>query len=81
MGIGMASEEGLGGADTQDWNIDAVGGATQCYKCGGYGHMARECPTKGNEKGKEREATLKGKEKAKTKEKEKERPILSAGTA
>ena len=31
--------------------IGAVGGWGQCYKCQGYGHLARECPSKGKGKG------------------------------
>ena len=43
-------------AETEDWegtDVQAVGAGTQCHRCGGWGHMARECPTSpGKSKGK-----------------------------
>ena len=43
-------------AETEDWegmDVQAVGAGTQCHRCGGWGHMARECPTsQGKSKGK-----------------------------
>jgi hypothetical protein len=39
--------------DEEAWeeSLGAFGkGATQCYACGGFGHMARECPSKGKGK-------------------------------
>ena len=46
-----------GTAGSQDWgNIEgymgAVSSGQQCYNCRGYGHIARECPSKGKGKGK-----------------------------
>ena len=36
-----------------DWEVDAVWPTSQCHRCGGYGHFARDCATeKGFEKGK-----------------------------
>ena len=29
-------------------DMDAVSGNVQCHKCNGWGHLARECPSKGN---------------------------------
>jgi len=35
----------------EEYEVGAVGQGTQCYKCKGWGHMARECATKGDGKG------------------------------
>ena len=48
---------GLGWPEDEEWSVDAVSAGTQCYRCGGKGHMASQCPTqkgkgKGQEKGK-----------------------------
>ena len=45
---------GDGSADGQAWwpEVGAVFPGTQCYQCGKYGHMARDCPSKGKSKGK-----------------------------
>jgi len=39
------------GEDGGEWGVDAVWPSTQCHQCGGYGHLARDCPTKGPGKG------------------------------
>ena len=45
--------------EEEDWCVDAVSAETQCYRCGGKGHMASKCATpiskgkgKGQDKGK-----------------------------
>ena len=38
-------------SDPHDWEQLAAF-SDQCHKCGGYGHFARDCPTKGKGKGK-----------------------------
>jgi len=47
-----------------EYEVDAVGAHTQCYKCGGYGHLARDCATpveaKGKGKGKKGDSWGKG---------------------
>ena len=46
---------------TGEQYVNAFGkGASQCYNCQGYGHLARECPSKGKGKGFEK-GTDKGK--------------------
>ena len=35
-----------------DFEIDGVGNHDYCLRCGGYGHYARDCPTKSKGKGK-----------------------------
>ena len=50
MDIGNVGQYG-----EEEYDVDAVGPNTQCYRCYGYGHMSRQCPKgggKGNEKGK-----------------------------
>ena len=45
MDIGQAVED-----EQYEWEVDAVSPNTQCYACGEYGHMSRNCP-KGKGKG------------------------------
>ena len=44
--------------DVDEECVDVVGAWTKCYKCEGWGHTARECPSKGKGKSDQR---LKGK--------------------
>ena len=57
------------GDDGKDGDVDinGVNGNTTCFKCGGWGHMSKECPTKkgkrkgaGKEKGREPKGKGKG---------------------
>ena len=38
--------------DHDDYEISAIGQHTQCYSCGGWEHMSRECPSEKKGKGK-----------------------------
>ena len=38
--------------DRDDYEISAIGQHTQCYNCGGWGHVSRECPSEKEGKGK-----------------------------
>ena len=44
----------------QEQGIDAVGKATSCYRCGGWGHLARQCPTPEEAKGSKGKGMSKG---------------------
>ena len=68
MDIGLASEEAGEDWHEEEWNVDAVSGQSQCHKCGGFGHFARECPSKGKGKGKGKSFEVKGKSKGKGKD-------------
>ena len=61
----------IGGVEQPEqdgWTVDAVSAATQCYRCGGWGHMASKCATPmGKAKGKGQEKS-KGSGKGKGKE-------------
>ena len=45
--IQEVQEESAGGETMTggEENVDAVGMHTKCHRCGGYGHLARECAT------------------------------------
>lgn len=56
MQVGRVSADDDGdtkheGTEHEEDYLAAVGGWQQCYKCLGYGHLARECPSKGKGKG------------------------------
>ena len=53
MEIGQV--ENYGWDEQEDWEnleVQAVGANTQCYRCQGWGHLGRECPTNTNGKAK-----------------------------
>ena len=45
MDIGNVGGDG-GEEYFDDESVYAVGSHVRCHSCGGYGHMARQCPTK-----------------------------------
>ena len=47
-------------ATDHNHEIDAVGTQVQCNKCSGWGHFARDCPSKGKGKGGGKTGTIKG---------------------
>ena len=56
MDVGYAGvgDEEWGGSWPEEQEVAAVGHGDHCYRCGGMGHMANDCPTpKGKGKGKE----------------------------
>ena len=48
-------------AEWEEAEVQAVGPNTQCHRCGGWGHMARECATEAKGKGKGNDSKGKGK--------------------
>ena len=52
MDIGQAAVE----EEPWEWEVDAVSPNTQCYACGEYGRMSRNCP-KGKGKGGNQQVT------------------------
>ena len=74
MDVGWVDE-----VDDEIWNVDAVAAGTQCYRCGGKGHMASQCSTpKGKGKGQEK-GKCKGKGKGKGPEKGKGKGATGKG--
>ena len=51
MDIGRVADELEENIDYEENAIDAVYAYVQCHRCGGWGHLARECATKGKGKG------------------------------
>lgn len=89
----MPMDIGEVGAEQAEWvEVDAVSANTECYRCGGWGHMSGQCPSKGKGKGKSHEKArgVHGKAQAKverkqaSKEKEKDKrakvTLVLAGT-
>ena len=50
MQVGRVTEEEADECYQEEEQLGALGGWSQCYKCQGYGHLARECPSKGKGK-------------------------------
>lgn len=55
MQVGMIGETAEAGDETQGEDLEhffvgAVGKGQQCFNCQGFGHLARECPSKGKGK-------------------------------
>ena len=56
MDVGYAgvTDDEWSGTWPEEQDVAAVGRGDHCYRCGGMGHMANDCPTpKGKGKGKE----------------------------
>ena len=50
MEVGAAMETDNGMFGTEEYMEGAVHEHTRCYECGGFGHMGRECESKGGGK-------------------------------
>ena len=62
MEIGQV-EEIWGWDEQEDWEnseVQAVGANTQCYRCHGWGHLGRECPTNSGKSKRERQGRREG---------------------
>ena len=51
--------------DHDDYEISSIGQHTQCYNCGGWGHMSRECTSEKKGKGKGKDYGKGGKDSGK----------------
>ena len=51
MDIGEVGNEWPDVWHEEEESIDVVSFQTQCHQCGGWGHLRRDCPTKGHGKG------------------------------
>lgn len=64
IAVKINSSAGIGAVYEESWNeslehssehfsedVNAVGAMTKCHKCDGWGHIARDCPSKGLGKG------------------------------
>ena len=51
MDIGAVGNDWRDEWHEEEESIDVVSFQTQCHQCGGWGHLKRDCPTKGHGKG------------------------------